>query len=402
MIRLMSFLAIGLIVEMVFFGPLGLTIVGIPVRKVLIGALIATSIVPTLTQKPVVTWQITLLLSIILFLVVWGGIVPMTNGVRFDMAFAEVQPLIGLLLIFPFYHLFRTDGPRRYLNILQACVAVMALIVMIVWVSSNVLGMTGIGLAAREFYIGLNNNDTGVYIGPMPDGSFRVMLINFILFPIMLCYHNWSKTNFFWSVFYSAAVFATGTRAFLGVAAFIIGVSLLRRRPLLVAPIVVAVGGLAIMYTANLQNQRVFDLNQDFTSSAARFVQFFSLMNLFWQHPLFGAGFGANAAVIRSADAPYSYELTYVALLAKLGIIGLGILILAVVTWATRLMRNNSDWTSIASLLIAFFMMTSTNPYLINSVGITIVAVLIALGAQVRTRQGQRLLPVSVPAQGVQ
>jgi hypothetical protein len=109
-------------------------------------------------------------------------------------------------------------------------------------------------------------------------------------------------------------------------------------------------------------------------------MQFFSLMSLFWQYPVFGAGFGASAAVIRSFEAPYSYELTYVALLAKLGIVGSGILVVAIGGWTVRLMRKSPNWTSIATLLIAFLFMTATNPYLINSVGMTIVAMMIVVG----------------------
>jgi membrane protein implicated in regulation of membrane protease activity len=380
MLRLMSLLASALIVEMVFFGPLGLLVAGIPIRKVLIAGLILCSVIPMLLRRTDERWQIWLLLSFVLFLAVWGFIVPASNGVDINMTLAEIQPFVALLLIFPIYTLFDTYGPAPYLKILVVSTAAMASIVIVLWFASNVIGQVGLGIAARDFYIGLNDSDIGVYIGPMPDGSFRIMLINFILFPIMMSYHNWNRFNPAWTAFYALAIFATGTRAFLGVAAIIIAASLLRRRAALAVPLLIIAGFFAVSYAVSQQGVRVFDFTSDLTSSSARYVQFFSLLNLFWSHPIFGAGFGASARVVRSIEAPYSYELTYVALLAKLGLIGAILVGGAMLVWLGRSMRYNPNRISIAALAIAVVLMTASNPYLINLVGMSIVAFLIAIG----------------------
>lgn len=391
MIRLMSFVAIALIVDIIFLGPLGIRVYNIPVRRVLIALLIVMSIVPTLVQRRTETWQIVFLLSAGLFLIVWGGIVPQMNGVLLKMTLAEVQPIVALILILPFYQLFRHDGSEYYFRIIKWCMVPMASIVILVWAASNLFGNIGVGLAMRSFYISMNDTDLGVYIGPMPDGTFRVMLINFIMFPLMLCYHNKEKTNFGWSAFYALAIFATGTRAFLGVGALIVGVSMLRKRPVLAIPLLAIVSGLAFAYMGSMQQLRVFELSSELSSTSARYLQYFSLMQLFWEYPIFGAGLGANAIIIRSIEAPYSYELTYVALLAKIGLVGSGIVLTAVVTWTTRLMKVTRNWTNILTLIAAIFLMTSTNPYLINLVGMTIVAFIIALGAMVDSRHKGRI-----------
>ena len=380
MLRLMSLLASALIVEMVFFGPLGLLLLGIPVRKVLIAGLILCSIAPTLLRRSNERWQAWLLLSFALFLAVWGFIVPASNGVDIRMTLAEVQPFVALLLIFPLYALFESYGPQPYFRILVISTAAMACIVIALWFASNVVGLVGIGLAAREFYIGLNDSDLGVYIGPMPDGSFRIMLINFILFPIMMSYHNWRRFSLGWSAFYALAIFATGTRAFLGVGAIIIAAALIRRRAALAIPAALVAGFFAVSYIVTQQGVRIFDFTSDLTSSSARYVQFFSLLNLFWSHPIFGAGFGASARVIRSIEAPYSYELTYVALLAKLGIVGVILVGGSMLIWLGRSMRHNPNWISVVALALAVVLMTATNPYLINLVGMSIIAFLIAIG----------------------
>jgi hypothetical protein len=258
----------------------------------------------------------------------------------------------------------------------------MGMIVIFVWAESNILHNVGVGLAMRRFYISMNDTDLGVYIGPLGDGSFRVMLINFIMFPLMLCYHNWEKTDYRWSAFYGMAIFATGTRAFLGVWALIVGVSMLRRRPVLAVPLLAIVSMVAFVYMGSMQRLRIFEVSSELDATSARYLQYFSLVQLFWQHPVLGAGFGANAIILRSIEAPYSYELTYVALLAKLGTVGSGIIIVVLLAWISHLMHRTRNWMSILSLLAAIFLMTSTNPYLINLVGMSIMAFIIALGAQ--------------------
>lgn len=380
MIRLMSVIASILIIEMVFFGPIGLTIYDVSIRKALIGLLVVSAIVPLTTQKSIATWQLGLIMGLILFLATWAGVMPLINGVALRMTIAEAQPLVAVFLIFPFYYLFVENGAEPYLKLVRICVTTMAVIVIIVWMASNVLGSPGTGIAMREFYIGLNDTDTGVYIGPLADGSFRVMLINFILFPLMLCYHNWRRTDLKWSAFYGAAIFATGTRAFLLVWALIVGISILRRRPLLAVPAIGIVISVAAIYMGDLQRLRVFEFSSELTSESARYVQFFSLISLFLEHPVLGAGIGANAILIRSIEAPYSYELTYVALLAKLGLLGSGIVIATVTIWTVRLMKENPNWPSVVSLIVAVVLMTGTNPYLINLVGMTVAAFIIALG----------------------
>lgn len=403
MLRLMSLAAIALIFDVIFLGPLGIKVYDIPVRKSLIALLFIMSLVPTLTQRRTMTWQISLFLGIIVFLVIWGGVVPQVNGVLLKMTLAEIQPIVALLLVLPFYHLLRHDGPEFYFRIIRWSMAIMAAIVIFVWTASNVLGNPGVGIAMRNFYISMNDTDLGVYIGPMPDGSFRVMLINFIMFPLMLCYHNWKKTDYLWSAFYAIAIFATGTRAFLSVWAIIVGVSMLRKRPILAVPIILTVAALAFAYMGSLQRLRVFDFSNEVTETSARYIQYFSLMNLFWQHPVFGAGFGANAIVIRSIDAPYSYELTYVALLAKLGIVGIGVVIGALVPWTLRLSKATGNGLGILTLILAVFLMTSTNPYLINLVGMTIIAFIVALGSQVAIRQEPSMIagPVGTPSESL-
>jgi hypothetical protein len=71
-----------------------------------------------------------------------------------------------------------------------------------------------------------------------------------------------------------------------------------------------------------------------------------------------------------------------VALLAKLGIVGSAIIVLLLANWLFRLMRRSPDWPSMLALVSSIILMTASNPYLINMVGLAIVAFIIALGSQ--------------------
>jgi hypothetical protein len=54
----------------------------------------------------------------------------------------------------------------------------------------------------------------------------------------------------------------------------------------------------------------------------ARGAQFRALVDGWLSHPIFGAGLGATAAVTRSRDQPWAYELSYLALLFQTGVVG--------------------------------------------------------------------------------
>lgn len=380
MLPLMSLCAMALIVEMALFGPIGINIFEIPVRKALMGMLIASSLVPLLTRKATDLWQLWLLIGIVVFLLVWGIVVPLANGVRLSMSVAEMQPIVAILLLFPFFYLFLEYGPDPYLKTLKISSVIMASVVILFYLLTNVFGLTAIGYDLREFYYALNDTDFGIYIGLLPDGSFRLMLINFIIFPIMVSYYTWHRINAPMVALFAFATFATGTRAFLGVAVLVIGVALIRRKPILAAPAIAIASYLGAFYVFQNSELRIFDFTSDFTSTSARYSQFFSLMALFDSQPILGAGLGSSAGVIRSLEAPYSYELTYVALLAKLGILGSSVVVVGTLLWVRRLTQDNPDRLSILTLIAGIILMTATNPYLINLVGMTIVAVLVAIG----------------------
>ena len=272
------------------------------------------------------------------------------------------------------------NGLKRYIDFLNFCVAVIGCVVILSWAMASFFAAPEIAFIIKVFYLTVSGSDFGMYIGPMPDGSFRVMWISCIFFPFMLIYKNFDRVNIPWTIFYSIAIYATGTRIFIIVGILIIFMQLLKKRLFLAITILFILLSLTVWISSYIDNFRLFQLAEDFSEASPRLKQFYSLIDLFYQHPFWGAGFGANADVIRSYLAPFSYELTYVALLAKIGIIGAIFLLIAFLALIIKIILLHKNYRLNIILIVAsFIFITASNPYLINLVGMFILSLIIAV-----------------------
>ncbi|WP_341582333.1 hypothetical protein [Marinobacter metalliresistant] len=106
-------------------------------------------------------------------------------------------------------------------------------------------------------------------------------------------------------------------------------------------------------------------------SSGERFKQAASLWEKFSESPVVGHGFGSTVDVVRSHDTPWAYELSYLALLMNVGLVGF-LIYSAAVLWVAlkgiQLSRKNAEFAKLFVPLItalsAFLIMNATNPYL--------------------------------------
>lgn len=106
-------------------------------------------------------------------------------------------------------------------------------------------------------------------------------------------------------------------------------------------------------------------------SSGLRYLQAASLWESFTNSPLIGQGLGSAVDVLRSDDMPWAYELSYLALLMNVGMVGFLIYFFAVVWIAFKgiqLSRKDCEFAKLfvplLSALCAFLIMNATNPYL--------------------------------------
>ena len=139
---------------------------------------------------------------------------------------------------------------------------------------------------------------------------------------------------------------------------------------LLLIVIMTAIGGIAPAGFVDMVASG-FRFNSDFVAMSRR-DQFVALVNGWLQHPAFGSGHGASApGVIRSVEMPWSYELTYVALLYHTGIVGF-VAYSAGLFWtflqARRIARTGwSEAPYLVATLVgtaSFVLANATNPYL--------------------------------------
>lgn len=109
-------------------------------------------------------------------------------------------------------------------------------------------------------------------------------------------------------------------------------------------------------------------------SNNARSAQFGQLIAGWHSHPLMGSGLGAVAeGPVRSIDMPWAYELTYVALLFQIGLIGVAVYFIVLLRLSRKLVmvaRTQPFWRPWAVPMfvgfLAFLVSNATNPYLLK------------------------------------
>lgn len=378
--RICAFLLFAYIAEMIFGGALGLQPLGLPLRKLMMATMLVAYAAVLIGARPMRHWQLILVAVVMTLLLFWGGIIPLIQRTDLSYVASETMPLAGLLLALPMAQSMSLRGAEVYLRFANACVALVALVVIVVWALATFFDAPAYALGLKLFFVAVSGDDFGIYIGPMPDGSFRVMWITCILFPFMQFYKNARRFDLQWTAYYVLAAFATGTRTFLYVSLLVAGVTLVRRRPRVALMLVPVLAVAVVAFIQAHPDMRIFQVTGELDADSARRAQFFSLLRLLADHPLMGAGFGSHADVIRSEVAPFSYELTYVALLAKVGLLGILAIVTVVLLATLAAMRRHVEmWPEIITLILAFMLVTTTNPYLINSVGMSIVAFVIAV-----------------------
>lgn len=100
--------------------------------------------------------------------------------------------------------------------------------------------------------------------------------------------------------------------------------------------------------------------------------QFSALLEVWKEQPVLGSGLGAVApGVVRSAEMPWAYELSYVSLLYHVGLLGValyGVGILSIVVVGTRLIRRGGRsavyMVGLITGMMAFLLGNASNPYL--------------------------------------
>ena len=110
-----------------------------------------------------------------------------------------------------------------------------------------------------------------------------------------------------------------------------------------------------------------------------RVTQIAPLLRVWERSPALGVGYGGYAHdYVRVPDAPYSYENTTYALLAKLGTVGMCGFLGGLAYWAATAWRARREAPTDAPAFLGAFVTTllasTTNPMLLNFVGMSILS----------------------------
>lgn len=124
-------------------------------------------------------------------------------------------------------------------------------------------------------------------------------------------------------------------------------------------------------------SSRFFDSNVSSLSDSdiTRFEQFNFLFHEFEQQPILGHGLGYYVSgYIRSESNPYAYELFFVALLMKIGILGSLLFIVSLLILFIPILYGKNKFTFLTKtsyiiIMTSIVFMVSTNPVLITPVG---------------------------------
>ena len=370
-----------LIFDVLFLGPLGVRLWGgLTERHFILLVSIGISLLYLIKRNTIRSTTALLGIGCVLFVVLWGLFLPVIVQRDVSTALLEIKPFLYLLFIPSALRLLGGSKAEIIRRDIVRWSLILGLIIIFLWWKANFSMEVDYALAVKFIYSLLAGGVTdGMYIGPMPDGSFRVFWISCAIFPwSILLLRPSGKLWLVWAILFVVAAYVTGTRAvfYCAVMAFlyVVYIHLPKFRLLNLGALVFGLTAFVGFGISETENLRIFDIQSEFESQSARSLQASSLIGSWQESPIFGKGFGASADLVRRDAAPFSYELTYVALLMKVGLLGY-IVMLMLLSYFVRHFQSlklvvGKQLGRAKIGLILFFLLTFTNPYLFTIHGL--------------------------------
>ena len=391
--------------EVILGGPLGVY-GGVPVRFILFGLCCAVLAFGLGVKGRITGAHVAAVASVVGFLLVtalWVVVVPVITRGRFGFAISESRAFLVLVVIALVLAIVPADQLAELVRRMQGLAVwasvLLALFQVVLWLVGTLLPQLKwlIGPVLAAVFGGASDY---IYVGPMPDGFFRVFWISTL----------WILVSVFWL----PLVEPPGPRRVLCFAALMFGLfvsysrgiwlglaagwivdyytamdrrhiarSLMRATAAAALVAGALVGVLAATGQLERSSARVTStVTGDDPSVEVRKEQGRYLIALWHEHPYLGGGYGAYSPVYtRSTEAPFSYEHMSYAFLAKLGLLGLAasgafVLFWLVTAWRGRRTAPRSA-ASFLGAVTALLLASMTNPLIVNLVGMSILGCLL-------------------------
>ncbi len=393
-----TWLVMLFVAEMLLAGPGYWHVAGFPVRRTLVAALTLWMVLMcALGHAQLRSGHIVLIAIIAFVMTLWIVLIP---AIRSAQSLGDaVQEGFPLALLFGgvLTHAYYRDNPLAWARVRHTAglsLGVVAILAIIVWVFGALIVDDPVLVALgflNYFTLGNENFEPSVYVQQMPDGFFRVMWITSTVLPVGLLY-SLARRQVGASLLFSAALFVSYTRALwlcaaIGIlwmvlrylaAGFRFRVNFALVSVLLLALVAVAGADLARGSEDSVLSRAANRLVTTFTDESAsdRVDQVAPLIDTWLSAPVLGLGMGSTAAISRSDVAPYLYELTYLALLMKMGVVGVFLLTAIIAALMVRGAAHGARVAHIEASVVAFLLACSTNPYLLNLVGLSLLVFL--------------------------
>ena len=393
------------LIEIILGGPFGIY-GGIHLRTLLLAASCAWFLFALLLRGTVTRAHVIPILSVAGFVVVngiWVAVVPTLTGSDMHWALREPFAFVVLGLVVLVFAALTPSQLAATVPKLQRLVVATSLVLAILQVGLWVLGTTVsrlqplVPLVLSEV---LPSSSSQLYVGTMPDGFFRVFwistlwcLLSFFWFGVAF---PRARFGWFWRGVLLMDLFVAYSRGlWVGLAAGLVaafattvtryelGRRLVRATLAGVVGVTALIAVLAATGSLRRGAERVTSTASGRDPSiGARVEQAPFLLQLWYEHPVIGSGYGAYApGHLRSQESPYSYEHMPYALLAKLGLLGVlaGGAFLSgwgLTAWRARRQRP-AEAASFLGSCTALLIAEMTNPMILNFVSMAIFACLL-------------------------
>jgi hypothetical protein len=395
-----------LFVDLAFFGP-GIALPGVPLspRRLLFLSIVGLATFRHLLKRQLLTLsEILLGLLTLAFFSIWVVALPRIYGFELTDSLADATPWLALLVlvIWPWDAWpLRAQWLKfcKYLTVLSVMLAAIHILVWALLVS-GVITSAMLAIATQVLQVGGGDDggDSFIKIAATGTGQFRVYWSSsvFLLCGLyLLMTYRPERRKLTWSLALLLILFALWTtqiRAFLAAAVLflLLGWAIrvaarmfgpLNAKALALGAWVIGVLGVSIAINPEVLGSTGLQRGE---SDAERLTQAVAIVDRVVVHPWLGTGFGSYAtSVMRSDDAPFSYELVFYALLMKVGVAGVVVLLMMLfcmlsIARIEDLSRSDlkrfSSWVAFTT---GFWFAGATNPLVLNFVGMGILVVLV-------------------------